>query len=65
MAYKAISQGAMGVDMGRNIFCSEDPVAMVQAVHAVVQENEKPEKAYDLFQSIKSDRAKAKAKGAK
>src|SRR6188508_2183189 len=35
MAYKAIDQGAAGVDMGRNIFQSDDPVAMIQAVGAV------------------------------
>ncbi|MCY4335962.1 MAG: 3-hydroxy-5-phosphonooxypentane-2,4-dione thiolase [Litoreibacter sp.] len=36
MAYKAIDQGAAGVDMGRNIFQADDPVAMIQAVSRVV-----------------------------
>jgi putative autoinducer-2 (AI-2) aldolase len=40
MAYNAVQQGASGVDMGRNIFQSESPVAMIQAVKAVVHENE-------------------------
>jgi putative autoinducer-2 (AI-2) aldolase len=53
MAYKAIDQGAAGVDMGRNIFQSDDPVAMIQAVGAVVHKNEKPEKAFQLYQSLK------------
>ena len=53
MAYKAIDQGAAGVDMGRNIFQAEDPVAMIQAVRAVVHNNEKPEKAYDLYNTLK------------
>jgi len=53
MAYKAIDQGASGVDMGRNIFLAEDPVAMIQAVRAVVHDGEKPDKAYDLYQSLK------------
>lgn len=53
MAYKAIDQGAAGVDMGRNIFQSEDPVAMIQAVNAVVHNNETPEQAYALFQELK------------
>ncbi len=52
MAYKAIDQGAAGVDMGRNIFLAGDPVAMVQAVHAVVHKLEKPEKAYDMYRSL-------------
>lgn len=53
MAYKAVQQGAAGVDMGRNIFQAESPVAMIQAVKAVVHDNETPEKAYDLYQSLK------------
>ena len=54
MAYKAIDQGAAGVDMGRNIFQSDDPVAMIQAVGAVVHKSEKPEKAFQLFQQLKA-----------
>ena len=55
MAYNAIQQGASGVDMGRNIFQSEAPVAMIQAVRAVVHENETPEKAYELYQTLKNE----------
>ena len=54
MAYKAIDQGALGVDMGRNIFLAEDPVAMIQAVRTVVHDGEKPDKAYDLYQTLKT-----------
>src|SRR5438046_787906 len=56
MAYKAVNQGAAGVDMGRNIFQSEAPVAMIQAVRAVVHQNETPEKAFELYKSLKSER---------
>lgn len=58
MAYKAIDQGAVGVDMGRNIFCADDPVAMIQAVRSVVHKNEKPDKALDMYNTLKSERAK-------
>jgi putative autoinducer-2 (AI-2) aldolase len=58
MAYKAIQQGAAGVDMGRNIFCADDPVAMVQAVYAVDHSNEKPEAAFEMYKGLKNDRAK-------
>jgi len=54
MAWKAIDQGAAGVDMGRNIFQSDDPVAMIQAVGAVVHEKEKPQQAFQLFQQLKA-----------
>jgi putative autoinducer-2 (AI-2) aldolase len=53
MAYKAIQEGAAGVDMGRNVFQSEAPLAMIQAVRAVVHEREKPEKALQFYQSLR------------
>ena len=55
MAYEAIDQGASGVDMGRNIFQCEAPIAMIQAVRAVVHDQERPEKAFDLYLSLKKD----------
>ena len=55
MAYNAIQQGAAGVDMGRNIFQSEAPVAMIKAVRSVVHENETAEKAFELYNSLKAD----------
>ena len=49
MAYKAIQSGAKGVDMGRNIFQSSDPIAMCQAVGKVVHENYTDKQAYEFF----------------
>ena len=49
MAYRAIEGGAAGVDMGRNIFQSDHPAAMIRAIRAVVHESVKPEHAYDEF----------------
>lgn len=54
MAHNAIQSGAIGVDMGRNIFQSEDPVAMIQAVKAVVHQDMKPEDAFRLFEELKN-----------
>ena len=53
MAYKAIDQGAAGVDMGRNIFQSDCPIGMIQAVGLVVHKNEKPKQAFNLYKDIK------------
>ena len=53
MAYRAVQEGAAGVDMGRNIFQSDAPVAMIQAVRAVVHDNETPAKAFELYQTLK------------
>ena len=49
MAYKAIQSGAKGVDMGRNIFQSTNPIAMCQAVGKVVHENYTDKEAYEFF----------------
>lgn len=54
MAWRAVNEGAAGVDMGRNIFQCEAPLAMIQAVRAVVHGDETPEKAHDLYLSLKS-----------
>ncbi|HUA31763.1 MAG TPA: 3-hydroxy-5-phosphonooxypentane-2,4-dione thiolase [Streptosporangiaceae bacterium] len=49
MAYRAIEEGAAGVDMGRNIFQSDQPEAMIRAVAAVVHESMKPGEAHATF----------------
>ena len=46
LAYNAVKDGAVGVDMGRNIFQSKDPVGMIKAVRQIVHENAKPEDVY-------------------
>jgi putative autoinducer-2 (AI-2) aldolase len=54
MARNAVEQGACGVDMGRNIFQSDAPAAMIQAVGKVVHENFSPQEAFELYQSLKN-----------
>lgn len=54
MCYRAISEGAAGVDMGRNIFQSLDPVAMVQAVKLIVHKNATDKEAYEFFLHLKN-----------
>lgn len=53
-AYSAIEAGAVGVDMGRNIFQAKDPVAMIKAVNAVVHDNHTPDEAYQILSKSKS-----------
>jgi len=55
MAYRAISEGAHGVDMGRNIFQSECPIAMTKAIGKVVHEGFTDKEAYEFFCDIKND----------
>lgn len=50
MAYHAISEGARGLDMGRNIFQSEHPVAMAEAIRKIVHEKATDKEAYEFYQ---------------
>lgn len=53
LCYKAIQCGAAGVDMGRNVFQSDAPLAMLRAVKAVVHEQAKPKQAFEFFEELK------------
>lgn len=56
MAYRAIQEGAAGVDMGRNIFQSDSPKAMMQAIYKIVHEDAKPDDAYELYETLKNEK---------
>jgi putative autoinducer-2 (AI-2) aldolase len=49
LTYDAIIHGAAGVDMGRNIWQSQYPVAMIKAIRTIVHKNSDTKKAYDIF----------------
>jgi putative autoinducer-2 (AI-2) aldolase len=51
LAYNAVQRGAVGVDMGRNIFQSKKPVAMIKAVRAIVHQQASEKDAFDLYMS--------------
>ena len=57
LAGQAIQQGASGVDMGRNVFQAEHPIAMIQAIRAVVHDGRTPKDAFDLYHTIKNAKA--------
>ncbi len=61
LAYNAISSGACGVDMGRNIFQSDCPVGMIKAVCSVVHENASVEDAFGIYQDEKEKARPARA----
>ena len=54
MARNAIDAGAAGVDMGRNIFQSEAPIAMIQAVRQVVHDNLSAREGYQYYLELKN-----------
>lgn len=55
MAYRAINEGAAGVDMGRNVLQAESPIAMLKALRMVIHENEKPETAKAAYDKMLKD----------
>lgn len=55
LTFNAISKGAAGVDMGRNVFQAEDPVAMIQAVRKIVHAGATAEEAYEFYLKTKED----------
>jgi 3-hydroxy-5-phosphonooxypentane-2,4-dione thiolase len=61
LTFDALKDGASGVDMGRNIWQSDNPVAMIKAVRAIVHENSTVKEAYDQYNST-STMTEAKTK---
>jgi putative autoinducer-2 (AI-2) aldolase len=59
LAYNAVQHGAVGVDMGRNIFQSDAPVGMIRAVRAIVQKNATPAEAFEIYREYKSKKPAA------
>ena len=49
MAYKSIQGGARGLDMGRNIFQSQHPVAMADAIGKIVHNKYTDKEALEFF----------------
>ena len=51
LTYNSIKGGAVGVDMGRNIWQSEHPVAMIKAVRSIVHGNSNVDQAYKYIKN--------------
>ena len=58
LTFNAIKGGAVGVDMGRNIWQSEHPVSMIKAVRAIVHNNQNVDQAFKLYQKLVSEEPK-------
>ncbi len=57
LAYRAIQEGASGVDMGRNVFQAEHPIAMIQGIRAVVHEKRTAKEGFELYLTLKHAKA--------
>jgi len=56
LTFNAIHAGAVGVDMGRNIFQSDSPIPMIKAVRSIVHENATADEAYKLFNQLREEK---------
>jgi len=52
LTYNSIKGGAVGVDMGRNIWQSENPVPMIRAIRSIVHGNANVDQAFKLYNDL-------------
>jgi len=62
LTYNSIKAGAVGVDIGRNVWQSEHPVAMIKAVRSIVHGNSTVEQAFNLYKKLANEDSKNKSK---
>ncbi|HIE46506.1 MAG TPA: 3-hydroxy-5-phosphonooxypentane-2,4-dione thiolase [Nitrosopumilus sp.] len=62
LTYNSIKAGAVGVDIGRNVWQSEHPVAMIRAVRSIVHGNSNVDQAFKLYEKLASEDSKHKSK---
>ena len=62
LTFNSIKAGAVGVDIGRNVWQSEHPVAMIRAVRSIVHGNSNVEQAFSLYKKLASEDSKHKSK---
>ena len=53
--HDGLSKGAVGVNLGRNIWQNDHPVAMVRAIRALIHENATPQEAQGVYDSVKNE----------
>jgi putative autoinducer-2 (AI-2) aldolase len=55
--YDGMQKGAIGVNLGRNVWQTENPVAAIRAIRAIVHDNYTPQEALDLFNQVIAGKA--------
>ena len=56
--YDGMQKGAIGVNLGRNIWQNQYPVAMIKALRSIIHEDAKPKEANDLYNSLQKEKKK-------
>ncbi|MFC1825469.1 hypothetical protein ACFL9T_22380 [Thermodesulfobacteriota bacterium] len=52
--YDGMKKGAIGVNLGRNVWQNPHPQAMMRALNAVVHDKVTPKQAFDLFKTLQA-----------
>jgi putative autoinducer-2 (AI-2) aldolase len=52
--YDGIQKGAIGVNLGRNVWQNPHPVPMMRALNAVIHKNSTPKEAQELYEELSS-----------
>jgi 3-hydroxy-5-phosphonooxypentane-2,4-dione thiolase len=55
--YDGIQKGAIGVNLGRNIWQTEHPIAAIRAIRSVVHDGFTPKEAEDLYNQVVAEKA--------
>jgi putative autoinducer-2 (AI-2) aldolase len=53
--HDGIQKGAIGVNLGRNVWQNEYPVAMIRAIRAIVHDDATPEQAQEIYDTVKNE----------
>jgi putative autoinducer-2 (AI-2) aldolase len=53
--HDGMQRGAIGVNLGRNIWQNDYPVAMIKALRTIIHENATPKDAQELYESVKNE----------
>jgi len=52
--YDGMEKGAIGVNLGRNVWKNKYPVAMMRALRAIIHDSAKPDEALEIFNELKN-----------
>ena len=63
--YDGLQRGAIGVNLGRNIWQNDYPVAMIRALRAIIHDNATPKEAQEIYNTLKQTESAEKAQATK
>jgi putative autoinducer-2 (AI-2) aldolase len=53
--HDGIQKGAIGVNLGRNIWQNDYPIAMIRAIRAIIHDDATPEQAQEIYDTVKNE----------